>query len=206
MRLLDETAILACAAYVDLNPIRAAMAETIEDSDYTSAQKRAGDLRLRGSGDGVRVSGKKRESKPRRAPCGSRERRSARHLSPVDLKERRAKPGPDVHMGGCRCSNKGFLPISTAQYLELLDWTARQVVQGKTGATPKHVAPLMQRLGLSEETWCSLVKDFGRLFSVVAGQPHRIDEHRSSRTSNDEPPAHRYRARREARDLFSTAN
>ena len=45
VRLLDETAILACAAYVDLNPIRAAMAETIETSDYTSAQQRALELR-----------------------------------------------------------------------------------------------------------------------------------------------------------------
>jgi hypothetical protein len=44
VRLLDETAILACAAYVDLNPIRAAMAETVEGSDYTSAQKRCHDL------------------------------------------------------------------------------------------------------------------------------------------------------------------
>ena len=41
VRLLDETAILACVAYVDLNPIRAAMAETIETSEYTSAQQRA---------------------------------------------------------------------------------------------------------------------------------------------------------------------
>ncbi len=45
VRLLDETAILACAAYVDLNPIRAALAETIEESDFTSAQKRAIGLR-----------------------------------------------------------------------------------------------------------------------------------------------------------------
>jgi hypothetical protein len=41
VRLLDETAILACAAYVDLNTIRAAMAETIEESEFTSPKKRA---------------------------------------------------------------------------------------------------------------------------------------------------------------------
>ena len=40
VRLLDETAILACSAYVDLNPIRAAIAETLEGSDYTSVQRR----------------------------------------------------------------------------------------------------------------------------------------------------------------------
>ena len=40
VRLLDEESLLACAAYVDLNPIRAALAETIEASDYTSAQRR----------------------------------------------------------------------------------------------------------------------------------------------------------------------
>ena len=33
-------ALLACAAYVDLNPIRAAFAETLEASDYTSVQRR----------------------------------------------------------------------------------------------------------------------------------------------------------------------
>jgi putative transposase len=40
--LLDETAVLACMAYVDLNPIRAGLADRPEKSDYTSLQERLG--------------------------------------------------------------------------------------------------------------------------------------------------------------------
>jgi hypothetical protein len=92
--------------------------------------------------------------------------------------------------------------MSTADYFRLLDWTARQSRTGKRGATPKQFAPLFaplfDRLGISAEIWCRLVKDFGKLFSVVAGQPQRIDEHRSKGSSR------RYRTRLETRELLAT--
>jgi len=171
VRLLDETAVLACAAYVDLNPIRAALATTIEGSHFTSAQKRLHDLQRSDSRKSSSGSSEGKEAAAV-AACGS-----ARHLAPVDVKERSGETGPCVHKRGQRCSNKGFLPMSTADYLNLLDWTARQVRTGKRGTTPQHLATIFERLGVSSDIWCHLVKDFGKLFSIVAGQPAQIDRH-----------------------------
>ena len=220
VRLLDETAILACEAYVGLNPIRAAIAETVEDSDFTSAQKRCCDVRAKCSVASVQCSvdedGESAQD-TRVVPLGDQSRqesrvgdtgntvaasertpRSSGHMAPVDLQGGSSTTGPCVHKRGARCSDKGFLRMSTAEYLTLLDWTARQTRSGKRGATPKQFAPLFDRLGISAEIWCRLVKDFGKLFSVVAGQPQRIDEHRSKASSR------RYRTRQETRELLAT--
>jgi hypothetical protein len=39
--LLDEKALAACMAYVDLNPVHAGMAQTPETSEYTSIKERS---------------------------------------------------------------------------------------------------------------------------------------------------------------------
>ena len=43
--LLDEQALLSAMAYVDLNPVRAGMAESLEDSAHTSMAARLAELR-----------------------------------------------------------------------------------------------------------------------------------------------------------------
>jgi hypothetical protein len=177
VRLLDESAILACTAYVDLNVIRAGLAETIETSVFTSAQQRALELRAQATGQTSTVAHLSNDVDPicRLKPI-------ARSLSPICLTEEGSGTGPCVHTGGLRASDKGFLPMTTAQYLELLDWTARQLRSDKRGATPATAAPLFERLGIDVEVWCELTKNFGDLFSAVAGKPTVIDATRGRKS------------------------
>ncbi|WP_231612689.1 transposase, partial [Novipirellula galeiformis] len=156
-RIVDEASLLACAAYVDLNPIRAAMAKTLEQSDHTSVQRRIESITS--DRDEVVPAAKRRD----------------RFLAPVSIDERSDEIGPCVSRSGKRCSDKGFLPMSLEDYLETLDWTARQIAPGKYGRTPADVPPVLRRLGLDTKTWCELVGDFGRLFCLVAGRPESVD-------------------------------
>ena len=56
-------------------------------------------------------------------------------------------------------------------YLQLLDWTGRQVRSDKRGEIPQELAPILERLQLSRETWLSLVHEFRRKFRRAAGTP-----------------------------------
>ena len=118
-------------------------------------------------------------------------------LPHVSLDQRNeAVLGPVLNKTGTRCSDKGFLPLSLADYLQLLDWTGRQLAQGKKGRIPDTIEPILQRLQLDESSWCELVGSFGRRFFVVAGAPATIDG-TTSRISQ-----HRYNVPAATRQLY----
>lgn len=121
-------------AYVDLNPVRARMAETPEASEFTSVYQRIlaathspadhaapNDSAGEDSTQTTDMSGGT-GSVASAAPSPDR------WLSPVELaREHYHESGDCCH----RASNRGCAPISLSDYLALLDWTGRQIVNGK---------------------------------------------------------------------------
>jgi len=103
------------------------------------------------------------------------------HLSPLPLNEQTAEPGPAPSESATRCSDRGFLPMLLDEYLELLDWTGRQIARGKQGAIPAELAPILDRLQIAADDWLELAGNFGRLFHRVAGRPESVAWQRTRR-------------------------
>ena len=207
--LLDESAVLACMAYVDLNPIRAKIATTPETSQFTSVFER-----IMAERDVGRESVDVGANTEMRAESVSEKEKDGQEcpsyrgewLSPLALgdevgavsssvglaekasdeepKDEKSKAGPG-HRTSKRASNKGCLPMSLAEYLQLLDWTGGQLrrdgSQKARDGVPSYVAATLQRLKITEEGWLKLVKDFSRLFRRAAGTPSTLAQEATRR-------------------------
>jgi len=181
--LLDEAALLACNIYVDLNPVRAAVAERPEQSEFTSAYDRILALRAR----------RRAERTTRRRTRASRRWRNVppaalrdEWLCPIAAEAPASPAGtvrvPKHQAAGCpepeprRASSESFLSMSLEDYLRLLDWTGRQVRGGRRGAIPPRLAPILDRVQVGREHWLASVENFGRWFHRAVGRPERLAE------------------------------
>ena len=192
--LLDDAAILACMQYVELNPIRAGIAKTPEGSDFTSAQDRLRDLKTAAAEYSVaslQCSGKAVPntdleevpvSERRQFDAAVEHGANAGWLSPVPLEPKRQ--AVRAKKTERRASNKGVLPLGLGEYMDLLDWTARQVRTDKRGAMPADLEPIMERLGVSAELWVECVVNFRKWFRSAVGRPKSMSTHADSRGHN----------------------
>jgi hypothetical protein len=154
--LLDEAAVLACSVYVDLNPIRAAIADRPETSEFTSAFERIA-AREAAVPETADVSWL----------CPLSDEDTARESAEAPSQQAAATPAG-------RASNRGFLSMGLDDYLRLLDWTGRQARTGNRGTIPEHLSPILQRLRIRGDVWLETVSNFGRWFHRAAGSTDHL--------------------------------
>jgi len=132
--LLDDRAVLAAMAYVDLNPVRAQLCETLKDSIHTSAHRRIVEI----------------EKAPEKSKAA---------LSPVT---------------GIR--GVGVLGMSQAEYLQLLDWTGREVRANKGGTLSGPAPKVLARFGPGDAQWTRQVLAVGSGFHRAIGSVETLIE------------------------------
>ena len=203
-RILDETGLLACAMYVDLNPIRAALAESIEQSVHTSAHDRLAGQRGQeiksAAFDLVVLSNeeagdfhKNKTLAEQQAELNTQGRHVNRSngrqipqdgwLAPVKLDKGSLSDDPQPHQDGLRASDRGFLQIEWEAYLSLLRWTAQNSghdSDATSTATDHETAQtVLNGLGIDGEMWRDVVWNFKKYFgqSSCAGREEAMADH-----------------------------
>jgi len=164
LRILDECALLACAMYIDLNPIRARLAETPETSFFTSVYERLQGMSFR--------QDETLEESNNRETAGEQSvsvKRKDSWLSPVKLTP--AEPKRDQSPAAAQ---RGYLDMTFEEYVCLLDWTGRQIREDKRGSIPDHLAPIFERLRINGEVWVAAVANFSRWFRTAAGRAESL--------------------------------
>lgn len=134
--LLTEQALLSCMAYVDLNPVRAAMADTPEQSDYTSIKERI-------------------------TPRFSLTEAIQAQTEQAFLKQFPLPLKPLVAFDGtARNELQHGILFSLQDYLELVDATGRMLNPNKRGHIPDILPPILKRLELDFDEWLTEATEF----------------------------------------------
>ena len=142
--LLNESALLACMAYVDLNPIRSGAARTPEFSDFTSIQ-----ARIQREGEFAAIQ--KRLTRPG----------DSSWLLPFSSENHENDP------------ESSTIPFKLQDYLQLVDWTGRVIRSDKPGAITPDIPPILGRLQLSPRQYLKYASQPDRRLILGTGDQIR---------------------------------
>ncbi len=185
--LVDQAAVLACMAYVDLNPIHAGMAQTPEESDFTSGQDRIQSqvsketlqqMRARYHEEqGAASEGTLSKMSMRKASSFKEELRELQgELKLKALKDAWLSPISLWPLDQSLDHYASFLNMNQNDYFKVLDWTGRQFRSDKRGKIPEELKPILKRMDIEVENWLGTVENFGSWFHYFAGKLESLKE------------------------------
>lgn len=171
--LLDEGALLTCMSYVDLNPIRAGIADSLEASEFTSIRERL-----------LAAAAKAATKEGAAATEEAAEVRSESGTESGLVQGAPWQPGKllpfavgvvPANVAGPWCRRP--LPMQFEDYVALLRETAGVIRRnaGEEAELTRRTASALERVGLSADRFAESVREFGRSFFTMVGESHRIE-------------------------------
>ena len=156
--LVDTYACLLCAMYIDLNVVRAGMAHTPEASRYTSIFDRVAAMKqevvyLDTSGCKVFEG---------RVPDDWLCELFLDITQPVNA------PGHFKSRTSSRASDKGILPVTLKEYLQLVDDAGRRLVDKKASISAS-LPPIVERLKIDIDSWVKAIAGYEEWFGLAIG-------------------------------------
>ncbi len=164
--LLDEKALLAAMAYVDLNPVRAGLAETPETSDYTSIQERVGGL--------PEEVASETDSQETATVKDSDATLDGERLRPEA--ETQVLPQAPLMPFDATAQAPWAVPFAFEDYLELVDWTGRALRADKPGYIKMQEPKILIRLGIDGERFINSAECFLKAFGTAVGAPASLTD------------------------------
>jgi REP element-mobilizing transposase RayT len=146
--LLDEIALLSCMAYVDLNPIRAKMVDSLPASDFTSIQ-----ARIRQYSSYQRQQ--KQTNKGKVAQITVLEQ--PRQLLTLNV-------DPAVKA----------LPFGLQDYLALVDWSGRHLNSKQRGVIKSSQPDILAALAIPDDFWLDAINNFEQQYGCFAGSKENL--------------------------------
>jgi REP element-mobilizing transposase RayT len=176
--LLDEAAIVACMAYVDLNPVRAGIAATPEESSFTSIRERLCDWQRQTSAQ-AHILGEVEQDTQAKSLGGNMQKPVSVDDISSAVQHSAVKPNSIDTSSTSACwlcpiqsdsHRRGILQMTLTEYFDLLDKSGRLIRSDKQGSIDSGLAPILLRIGARPESWLRTVSRFGYEFRIAAGR------------------------------------
>ncbi|MDD2556760.1 MAG: hypothetical protein PHH87_00585 [Desulfuromonas sp.] len=182
--LLDEQAVLMAMSYVDLNPVRACIADTPEESSHTSIAKRLEKRRTSTSKRSASTPPKQKSPAQQPEPYQYAQQTKSQNIAlrcEISLSQLPVAPLMPFEPTETLPAS---IPFSFEDYTELVDYFGRTETPGKRGYIHAKTPSILKRLDMNAEEFISKADELLQTFSHAIGSPQKLIDlaaHKNSR-------------------------